>query len=141
MAQNLASSDSYVEDIDCTCLLRPCGRLALMLRARGLDAWNQVVHGFIMCSLTHEDRWLFVAVPPGGSSHPPVVVGRTSVPLSPLFDAVFALLSLQARGDLFVLDAARSRSAAVVDHYLVVFADHDRALVYLEGLEQASLDV
>ena len=140
MSSSGSSPDPYVEDIDCACLLRPCGRLALLLRARGLQAWRDVLRGSLMCAVTLEHRWLFVAYPPAGDSSDPVVLGRTARPLSSAFDSIFALLSLQARGDVFARDMLLPRSVGTVDHYLVGFADHSRARVYLEGLEQASLD-
>ena len=141
MAASSPAVGPYVEDIDCACLYRPCGRLALFLRAPGLQAWRTVLRGSLLCAATLEDRWLFIAYPPAGEASDPVVLGRTALPLSPLFDSVFALLSLQARGDVFACDLLVPRHAGAVDHYLVGFADHDRARVYLEGLEEASLDV
>ena len=141
MAAPASAVNPYVEDIDCACLYRPCGRLVLFLRAPGLQAWRDVLRGSLICASTLEDRWLFVAYPPAGDPSDPVVIGRTAVPLTPAFDSVFALLSLQARGDVFACDLSVPRAVGAIDHYLVGFADHDRARVYLEGLEEASLDV
>ena len=114
--------------------------MALLVCAEGLSVWRSQIRGLLVCSWTQESRWIFIAYPPSGESGPGVVVGRTAQPTEPLSDAIFSLLSLQARGDLFADDPKLPRSQRVMDHYLLCFGDDYRAKHYLEGLQRASLD-
>lgn len=137
--RSIVSSPAFVDDLEVAVFVRPCCRLMVGVRAKGLTGWADEVQRMVVVMLAKESRWLFVADPYLDRSQPMIAIGRSALPVDGSAAAVFSILSLQAIGDLIVEDAAIPKARRRAHHYIIGFGDEPRARALLEALEQASL--
>lgn len=132
-----------VDNVEVCAALRRCGRIFLTLEADGLARWGEALEDArLFCFLQARrgsdpaGRWLWVARrarASGDVEERPI--GRSVAPWDRHADKLFALLSLQATGDVFGRDRLRPFELL---HWHVCYGDAPGAVEYLAELERLS---